>query len=343
MSQPRDRNLAAAVDLAFDYRGYVTVSRQDGTTLVGFVYDRGPGYLEMFDDTATQRIRVALSDVAHIEFTGEDSAAKAQRIWERRKGALEPRETSAWGDWGERPILFVVALPQELHGVAAALGARAHGAAVRGRIHGATAVAVAVGVGGGAAHVIAAEAPRLVVSCGLSGALDPTLATGDWVLASAVHDETGETVFAPELVLRAARRALGRGPHAGGRRLVEGEILCATAVAATQAEKRKLARPGRLAIDLESGAVARAAARAEIPWLALRVILDPVDLALPAFTRRPARSYAVPALRHALGGPRAITELVGLARRARIATRSLADAIRRLAPVLGGVHPERTS
>ncbi len=161
------------------------------------------------------------------------------------------------------------------------------------------------------------------------------------MLASSVHDESAEPIAAPDLVLRAARRALTGGPRGG--RLAEGEILCATGVAATEAEKRKLARPGRLAIDLESGPVARAAHQAEIPWLALRVILDPFDLALPAFTRRPARNYVVPALRHALGGPRAVTELVGLARRARIATRSLGEAIRRLAPVLGGVHPEHRS
>jgi len=333
--------LAARVDRAFDYRGYVTVSRRDGSTLVGFVYDRGATYIEMFDESAARRIRIAMSEIADIELTGEDSAAKAQRIWERRKGALEPPETSAWGDWADwedRPVLFVVALPQELHSVAAALSTRVHGAAVRGRIHGARAVAVAVGVGGGAAQVVAAEKPRLIVSCGLSGALAPALATGDWVLASSVHDETAETFAAPDLVLRAARRALAGGPRGG--RFAEGEILCATGVAATCAEKRTLARPGRLAIDLESGPVARAAHQAEIPWLALRVILDPLALSLPAFTRQPARSYVVPALRHALGGPRAVTELVGLARRARIATRSLGEAIRRLAPVLGGVHPE---
>ncbi|HEX4420540.1 MAG TPA: hypothetical protein VH165_21640 [Kofleriaceae bacterium] len=336
-TEPREpQPIGAQIEQAFDYRGYVTLSRRDGSQLVGFVYDRGPAYVELFDEAASQRIRVAVDDIASIELTGEDSAAKAQKIWERRKGALEPPETSAWGDWEDRedrPVLLLVALPGELRSVADVIGARRHGAVARGRVGSVSAVGLAVGMGGGAAHVIAAEHPRLVISCGLSGALDPSLATGDWVLASSVCDDDGESIAVSEPILRAARRELVTG--GGPARLAEGEILCATQVAATAAEKRALARPGRLAIDLESGPAARAAHRAGIPWLGLRVILDPLDLELPAFTRQPHPSYIVPALRHALGGPRATAELARLGLRARTAHRSLAQALCRLAPMFG--------
>jgi adenosylhomocysteine nucleosidase len=337
------RELRALIDRAFDYRGYVTLSRRDGGPVVGFVYDRGPEHVELFDDAARSRVRLAVDQITGVEFTGEDSAAKAQQIWERRKGALEPPDTAAWGEWGEpergdrrpaRPVLILVALPAELRSVAGVLGARPGGGGARGRLGATGAVARAVGVGGGAARVVEAERPALVISCGFAGALDPSLAPGDLVLASSVRDEAGESIAASERVLAAARRALDAGDPAC---LAEGELLCTTEVVATAAAKRALIRPGRLAVDLESAPAAHAARRAGVAWLALRVVLDPLDTDLPAFAQAARASYLAPALRHALRGPRAAAELAELARRVRTASRSLARALGRLGAVVGGL------
>ena len=258
-----DIRLTELIDRAFDYRGYVTVSRIDGTKLVGFIYDRNAAQVEMFDEHAARRIRMPIDEIANIELTGEDAAAKAQVIWERRKGSLEPPETSAWGDWeAERPALILVALPLELRGVARVIGSKVRGPIVRGSLGDHSAVAYAVGIGGGAAEAIVAERPRIVISCGFAGALASQLATGDLVLASSVRDESGESFPVSKLLLRAAGHAL----RATGKVTVaEGEILCTTRVATTADEKRFLARPGRLAVDLESGPAARAAERAGIP------------------------------------------------------------------------------
>src|SRR5205814_444284 len=191
-----DARLAELVERAFDYRGYVTLRRTDGSELVGFVYDRSASHLDLYDETATRRVRVSLADVADIAFTGDDAARKAQALWERRKGTLEPRETSAWGEWRESgPVLLLVALDRELRSL----------------------------------------------------------------------------------------------------RYFEGELVCTTAVAATEVEKLALARPGALAVDMESYPVARAAAAAGIPWLAIRAIVDPLRSSLPAFTRDPAGGYVGPA------------------------------------------------
>jgi nucleoside phosphorylase len=349
-SRPSEQSaLSALIDRAFDYRGYVTLSRRDGGKLVGFVYDRGPEHVELFDAAARRRIRLAADQITGVEFTGEDSAAQAQQIWERRKGALEPPDTAPWGDWaepewrdrgdrrdarGQRPVLILVALPAELRSVAVVLGARPDGGGVRGRLGAAGAVALAVGVGGGAARAVAAERPRLVISCGFAGALEPSLAPGDLVLASSVRDEAGESIAAGEPVLCAVRRALDCGDPAC---LAEGELLCTTEVAATAEAKRALVRPGRLAVDLESAPAAHAARGASVAWLALRVVLDPLDADLPAFAQAARSSYVAPALRHALRGPRAAAELAELARRARTASRSLARALGRLGPVVGGL------
>jgi adenosylhomocysteine nucleosidase len=112
-------------------------------------------------------------------------------------------------------------------------------------------------------------------------------------------------------------------------------------VAASKEEKRALARPGVLAVDMESYPAARAAAEAGVPWLALRVIVDPLGSSLPPFTRDPHRGYLGPALRYALSSPRAVVDLVQLARRAWRAGTSLEEALRRLGPAFASVeaHP----
>ncbi len=326
----KDGHLSEQLERAFDYRGYVTISRHDGSEQVGFIYDRGPTYVEMFDESASNRIRIALDDIADVALSGEDSAARAQRSWERRRGTLESRQTSVWGGWEEGPTLILVALPIELRCMARVLGAKVRGSAVRGLLGGERAIARAVGMGGGAAHVIAAERPRFVITCGFSGALHSSLGPGHLVLASTVRDESGDAVAAHPSILRVTRRALdGVAP------IAEGEILCATQVAATRDEKRALAKPGRLAIDLESWSAARAAERAGIPWLALRVVVDPLEADLPAFTRGARGADVTSALRHALGGPREMLELARLGFRAGTAIRSLQRAMHRLAPALG--------
>jgi len=117
----------------------------------------------------------------------------------------------------------------ELGSVANALGAKVRGPVVRGRLDGAAAVGVAVGMGGGAARAVATERPRLVVSCGFAGALDPALDSGDLVLASSIRDETGQSIRAPAALLASARKVLEAD---GDVKVAEGEILCATRVAA---------------------------------------------------------------------------------------------------------------
>jgi nucleoside phosphorylase len=326
----RSSHVSQLVEQAFAYRGYVTVHLRDGSSLVGFVYERGPSFVELFDERAVERLRVPIDDIANITFTGEDSAATAQHHWERRRGVLESHQTSAWGDWREHTNLIAVALPSELRAVASALGTSARGGVVRSTIGDTRWIARAIGVGGGAEHVIAGERPRLVISCGFAGGLDPSLRPGDLVLATSVCDETGDSVTVRQDVLGTARRALAM--HG---RIAEGEVLCATRVLARADDKRSIARPGRYAVDLESWGAARAADRARVPWLVLRVIVDPHDVDLPPFVTSPRAHYLGAAVRHALGGPRGMRELVHLGLFTRAALQSLRRAVEALVPELG--------
>lgn len=311
---------------ALDHRGFVTLRKRDGSTLVGYVYDRGPAHVELFDEGAVRRIRLSLDDVSDVELSGEDTAASAHVIWERRHRKLDARTRD------ERPILIVVAMARELRSVARAIGGKPRGTHASGWLGEHRAVALTIGVAGQPSHAVVAYRPRLVISCGFCGALDPWLRPGHVVVASSVQDERGESIAVPEPDLAIVRAAFG-APQG----FAEGEILCTERVVATRDRKRALTRRGRVAVDLESWSAAQAARDAGTPWLAIRAVLDPLDDDLPPFTHAPRASYVLPALRHALA-PRGMLELARLGVRARAAQRSLEHALARLGPFVGNLR-----
>jgi adenosylhomocysteine nucleosidase len=321
-----DDHVDELITRALDHRGFVTLRKRDGSKVVGFLYNRAPEHIELFDEQAVRRIRLPIDEVSDIELSGEDTAATAHRIWERRHRTLEISQPD------ERPILVVVALPRELRGVARAIGGKLNGVHVSGWLGEHRAIGIAVGIAGEVSHAVVAYRPRLVISCGFCGALDPWLRPGHIVVASSVRDERGESipVAGPDL-------AVIRGAFDGWQGVAEGEILCTQQVVTTRDHKRALAQRGRLAVDLETWSAARAAREAGAPWLAIRAVIDPIDDDLPAFTRDPRSSYVLPALLHVLRG--GVLDLARLGVRARMAERSLERALVRIAPVVGSLRP----
>jgi hypothetical protein len=80
------------VDLAFDYRGNLTVLKRDGSVLHGYVFNRDADapvpHLEMFDADGGGPHRVPYAEVRTIHFTGKGTAAgKSYAAWLARKQA----------------------------------------------------------------------------------------------------------------------------------------------------------------------------------------------------------------------------------------------------------------
>ena len=135
---------------------------------------------------------------------------------------------------------------------------------------------VPVFVGGGHVAGAAVAAQRAIdagatalLSFGLAGGLDPALRPGTLIIPSALgldgawHDTDAALT----------RRLGGPTPH---------RLLCADAVAAAVADKQLLFRAtGAAALDLESGAVLRAALAQGVRFAALRVVCDPAEQPLP--------------------------------------------------------------
>ena len=86
-STPAD--LAEAVELAFDYRGDVTLELTSGEQLAGYVFNReatGPRpMLQIFPESGGMR-EVPYADIVAIAFSGEDTASgKSWEAWAAKK------------------------------------------------------------------------------------------------------------------------------------------------------------------------------------------------------------------------------------------------------------------
>lgn len=89
--------LKEAVELAFDYRGDVTVELRSGDRVTGYLYNRtatGPQpSIELFPATSSGTMTIPYSEVAAIAFTGADTAnGKSWEIWVAKKDSERRRE-----------------------------------------------------------------------------------------------------------------------------------------------------------------------------------------------------------------------------------------------------------
>ena len=118
---------------------------------------------------------------------------------------------------------------------------------------------------------------RGVISFGVAGGLDPTLKSGDVVVATEVLAGDDRWLagfsFNEDLIASVglARRRVVRGLLAGAEEVVSASHVKAALHSET----------GAAAVDMESHIAADYAAKARLPFAALRVISDPASRALP--------------------------------------------------------------
>jgi nucleoside phosphorylase len=155
---------------------------------------------------------------------------------------------------------------------------------------------IQAGVGHEAARrgVTAAPDPcSVIVSLGFAGALVAGAGTGDFVLSRTVlWDENGQLrrhQVAPGLVDTVETALPPELRHAA----LRGALLSSPVVLATPAAKEQAARHyGAVAVEMEAAALAGYAADHGIAFLAIRVILDPMDLSLAGLPKNLDTSWA---------------------------------------------------
>jgi adenosylhomocysteine nucleosidase len=120
------------------------------------------------------------------------------------------------------------------------------------------------------------EGATALLSWGIAAGLDPALVPGSIILPSEVIGADGTTMPVDAEWRERVRPRLSDVPA------VVGRIAEAPKVLGAPAEKQALARATKaIAADMESAAIARLALLAGVPFLAVRAVADPSDMALP--------------------------------------------------------------
>lgn len=189
---------------------------------------------------------------------------------------------------------IVTALPQERAWLA-------------GAVHDAGTLVELGGVGtraaSNAARRLVERGATCLASWGSAAGLDPSCAAGTVVLPQTVVIP-GEGTYETDRTWH--HRLLERlGNHVP---LSTGRLIHSVELLETPAAKLRLFRQeGAVAADMESGAVARLAAEHELPFIAIRVVLDPAGTTLPraiaANTDDQGRLHTGALCRHALCSP----------------------------------------
>ena len=180
---------------------------------------------------------------------------------------------------------------------------------------------------GGAAAAAAAQAlvdsgVSALMTFGMAGGLDPALKPGCVVIPCELLSTHGARYAACRSWRE--RVAAAVSPLYA---VTEGNLLTSAQAIDTPAEKAAALRStGAAAVDMESAAVADVAARHNLPFIAVRVIVDTAADVLPRAVVAASRAGRV-RFGRLIGGlilrPREIAALLRLAQRYRIAMRSL--------------------
>lgn len=171
-----------------------------------------------------------------------------------------------------------------------------------------------------------------LLSFGMAGGLDAGAGAGTLIIADTAIAPDGQRYGTDT----AWRRAVVGRISGAGITAMEGSIAGSAQVVTTTEGKRNLrGSTGALAVDMESHAIAAAARSADVPFLALRVIADPVTRAIPQWVMKAVLDDGgidpTAIIRPLLARPWMVWTLIGLAQDN---GKALA-ALRRVATLLG--------
>lgn len=99
--------LRTGLEKAFDFRGDVTITRKDGSTVEGYIFDRVSGrdlassFVRLLPKDSAQRLTIAYADISALAFSTRDPAAG--KSWEAWVKKYWQKKTSGEGDANLQP------------------------------------------------------------------------------------------------------------------------------------------------------------------------------------------------------------------------------------------------
>lgn len=86
-----EEEVRLALEKAFDFRGDVTITHKDGTTIEGYIFDRRTGrtlaesVVRLLPKDSNQKVVVTYAEIAGLKFSDRDPAAgKSWEAWVRK-------------------------------------------------------------------------------------------------------------------------------------------------------------------------------------------------------------------------------------------------------------------
>lgn len=87
-----DEEIRVALEKAFDYRGDVTITKKDGGSIEGYIFDRRSNgktlaqcTVRLFPKDRDEKVAVRYDEIARLVFTGRDTAAgKSFETWVKK-------------------------------------------------------------------------------------------------------------------------------------------------------------------------------------------------------------------------------------------------------------------
>jgi len=140
-----------------------------------------------------------------------------------------------------------------------------------------------------AAQLLIDQDAKQLISWGCAGALAPHLKSGDLVIPESIRTQdnnliTTHTQWSKKIIANLASSI----------KYYTGTLLESDSVVALADTKNELHQSTHaLAVDMESGAVACLAQQAQIPFIALRSIVDPANLDLPQAINHAMTEYGL--------------------------------------------------
>jgi hypothetical protein len=86
-----EEELREAMEKAFDYRGDVTITLKNGSSIEGYVFDRDRSQVRLFPKDSSTKISIQYVNIAALAFTGRDTAAGksweawVKKYWEKKR------------------------------------------------------------------------------------------------------------------------------------------------------------------------------------------------------------------------------------------------------------------
>jgi hypothetical protein len=87
-----DEEIRSALEKAFDFRGDVTITLKDNTSVEGYIFDRRSDgktladcVVRLFPKDRDEKVTIRFSDISRLAFTGRDTAAgKSFETWVKK-------------------------------------------------------------------------------------------------------------------------------------------------------------------------------------------------------------------------------------------------------------------